>query len=486
MKSYWFRIAPLPPALAFLAALSLSRGASAQTPTIDFGSGFTAGALALNGSAALNGTRLKLTNGNVVEAASAFYGTAVNVQTFTTDFTFQLTAASADGLAFVVQGNGPAAIGSAGGGLGYQGIARSVAVKLDLFNSSGEGSDSTGLYLNGASPTLPAVDMTGSGIDLHAGRVLKAHLAYSAGTLSMTLTDAATNASFSRSFPVDIPGAVGAATAFVGFTAGTGMQTATQEIVTWTLTSGAQQPPPPPPPPPPTGGGSWVNVTPAGMNMSPDFGGPSNNFGVDAVVDDPARPSDLYASADYQGVWKSTDYGQTWTKVSTGTNASFLDQGRPWFLGIDSNRSRSPSTPPTLWTASGYGPQFGLYKSTDGGVNWSHGGFPAFNDGISNGQDPGSIDVDPHDGQHLLVGFHGTSEVAESSDGGATWKIISMPAGIGTSLAVSFIDTGTPATTRTNWIAISQWGNNTQGSWHTADGGATWTRIGTFEHFHGS
>jgi hypothetical protein len=41
---------------------------------------------------------------------------------------------------------------------------------------------------------------------------------------------------FTTSWPINIPATIGANTAFAGFTAGTGGQTATQEILTWTYT----------------------------------------------------------------------------------------------------------------------------------------------------------------------------------------------------------------------------------------------------------
>jgi hypothetical protein len=61
---------------------------------------------------------------------------------------------------------------------------------------------------------------------------------YNGTTLTMTITDT-TNISqaFTTSWQIDIPGTVGGNTAYVGFTAGTGGLTATQEIVTWTYTS---------------------------------------------------------------------------------------------------------------------------------------------------------------------------------------------------------------------------------------------------------
>jgi len=232
--------------------------------------------------------------------------------------------------------------------------------------------------------------------------------------------------------------------------------------------------------------GVWTNVTPAGMNLSPNFGGTNNNYGVQVVVVDPARQSDLYASIDYQGIWKSTDYGVNWSKISTGTNGTVLDFGRPWALAIDTNKARNPATAPTLWTVSGYGTQTGIFKSIDGGVNWVKTSFPYFADGYLNGQDPYSLEVDPYDGTHLITGFHGTSEAAESIDGGSTWKIVPTPPGVGTSLYLFFIDTGVAATTRTNWVSISQWTSNTKGVWHTSNGGASWTQAATFEHFHGN
>ena len=68
-------------------------------------------------------------------------------------------------------------------------IGKSVAVKFDLYNNAGEGPDSTGLYLNGPDPTVPAVDMTSSGVDLHSGHVFSVHIVYDGTNLTMTITD---------------------------------------------------------------------------------------------------------------------------------------------------------------------------------------------------------------------------------------------------------------------------------------------------------
>jgi hypothetical protein len=207
---------------------------------VGFGSGFAAGSMVLNGNAAINGTALSLTTaGPTFEVASAWFPTALNVQKFTTDFTFQLSAGSptADGFTFAIQGNSTAALGGSGGNLGYGNIGKSVGVKFDLYNNAGEGPDSTGLYLNGPDPTVPAVDMTSSGVDLHSGHVFSVHIVYVGTNLTMTITDTTNTAlTFTKAWPVNIPGTVGANTAFVGFTGATGGYTASQSVLTWTYT----------------------------------------------------------------------------------------------------------------------------------------------------------------------------------------------------------------------------------------------------------
>lgn len=218
---------------------------------INYGAGFTASGLTLNGTSVLTGTRLTLTNGGGTQAGSAFVTAPINIQNFVTDFSIQLTNPNADGMTFTIQGTGPTALGPSGGGLGYgpdtvggtAGIGKSVAVKFDIYNNAGEGTNSTGMYTNGVSPTTPALDLTSSGVNLHSGDIFNVHMTYDGTTLKMTITDAVTpSQTFSTSWAINIPATVGGNTANVGFTAGTGGLTATQEIVTWTYTTSSGLP----------------------------------------------------------------------------------------------------------------------------------------------------------------------------------------------------------------------------------------------------
>ena len=205
-------------------------------PSVNLASGFVGPTgIRLNGAARVKDSALLLTNGSRNQVGSAFTAKPVNVSSFSTAFDFQLTDASADGFAFVVQGNGPYKLGTRGAGLGFAGIPKSAAIKFDLFDNSGEGNNSTGLYLNGANPTdAGSVDLTGTGIDLHSGHTFHAVIEYDGLRLQVTLTDTVTSASATQSYLVDLPAVVGGSRAYVGFTGASSSQTAVQGILNWT------------------------------------------------------------------------------------------------------------------------------------------------------------------------------------------------------------------------------------------------------------
>ena len=148
---------------------------------------------------------------------------------------------------------GPAAQGESGFGLGSSGIHQSAAVSFAASIPS-TGVSSTGLFFNGDTPTdqplAPDVNqpLAGTGIDFTAGaedpngpHTFQATLAYHGTTLSETIIDQTTGATFSRAYAnVNLPTSVGGNTAFVGFGAGTDGRQATQAITSWTYSSGGQ------------------------------------------------------------------------------------------------------------------------------------------------------------------------------------------------------------------------------------------------------
>jgi hypothetical protein len=193
---------------------------------------------------------------------------------------------------------------------------------------------------------------------------------------------------------------------------------------------------------------TWVSVTPTGITIPPE--------GLRSLVPDPLHPSDLFLGSGAAGIWKSTDYGNTWKMINAGFG--YVAQGL--CLAV------LPTNPATLLIAmpSGVGK---IHKSTDGGGTFrtTGGGLPG---------DLYSFAVDPYDGTHLISGFHEQDKIAESTDSGETWHVVvtsGFPTG-GVSWYPQFIDTGAAATTRKTWLAIAQNGGSPA---MTHDSGATWT-----------
>jgi hypothetical protein len=201
-------------------------------PSINFANGFTAPSqMILNGTAAFTGTHLRLTNSLQSEHASAYDKTQMNVQSFTSTFTYQAIQAKADGTTFVLQRQGPHALGGAGGGLGYAGIGESVAIKFDLYATH---ANTTGLLVDG-NPPMEQIQLTH--VTLTSGDQIAVTIRYNGSVLSVTETDTKTKATDSQSYPIDIPTTIGGTTAYAGFTGATGASISTQSILNWTYKS---------------------------------------------------------------------------------------------------------------------------------------------------------------------------------------------------------------------------------------------------------
>jgi hypothetical protein len=195
----------------------------------------------VNGSATYNNGGLQLVDGGGSEAGSAWSTNTLDVSSFHTHFTFQLPTSDADGFTFAIQNdNSQASLGAVGGGFGYRGIDHSVAVVFGLYNSVSQ----TGLYTNGQDPhSLPvqlggsSIDLTASGINLHSGHTFGVTLDYDGTTLTQTVVDQVTGATFTHAYTIDIPGTIGASKARVGFTGATGGAKSVQDILDWAYTT---------------------------------------------------------------------------------------------------------------------------------------------------------------------------------------------------------------------------------------------------------
>ena len=178
------------------------------------------------------------------------------------------------------------------------------------------------------------------------------------------------------------------------------------------------------------------------------------------------------------GVWKSLDGGATVVSVfddypqSIGNIA--VDPNDPQVVWVGTGE---------IWTRNSTSAGFGLYKSTDGGVNWKE--IPGFEESkrIS------SIEINPNNGDEIYVGvlgaLWGDSEhrgVYKTTDGGESWeKIFYIDQGTGVSDLV--MDPTNPSVLyasmwefrRTAWSFNS--GGEKSALYKSTDGGKSWNKI---------
>jgi len=204
--------------------------------------------------------------------------------------------------------------------------------------------------------------------------------------------------------------------------------------------------------------------------------GPFRGGRTKAAAGVPSQPSVFYIGVVNGGVWKTDDYGRTWTPI--------FDQQPTESIG---SVAVSLSDPNTIYVGSGEGlhrPDLsvgdGIYKSTDAGKTWTH-------LGLRDGQQIPQIAIDPRDPNKLLVAVAGhpygpNSErgIFRSIDGGQSFQKV-LYKDENTGGADVQIDPSNPNVAyATLWEAREgPWEN---GSWNGAgggvykstDGGQTW------------
>src|SRR5438105_3529858 len=210
--------------------------------------------------------------------------------------------------------------------------------------------------------------------------------------------------------------------------------------------------------------------------------GPFRGGRTVAAVGVSGRPPVFYIGVNNGGVWRSRDYGRTWTPI-------FDDQPTGSIGAI----AIAPSDPRTIYVGSGEGLQRpdlsvgdGIYKSTDGGTTWRH-------LGLTNGlQIPGLV-VDPRDPHRVFAAVLGSPYgpnvergVYRSTDGGDTWQQVLAkdentgavdlafdPANSQTVFAVLWAARQAPWEIGSSWTLSAA-----NGLYRSTDGGTTWRQVG--------
>jgi photosystem II stability/assembly factor-like uncharacterized protein len=210
--------------------------------------------------------------------------------------------------------------------------------------------------------------------------------------------------------------------------------------------------------------GTWENVTPPYVVSHPTY------TGVLIPLVNPQNPSEVYVTTDSDGVFKSEDCGATWTKANTGANAANLDSGRIWSAVID------PIEPETLYALTGYGAA-GLWKTTNGGMDWTQMFAPGTDIAAQAGGFVHVVRMDRNNHLHLLVNFHNNCSAphtpvcfGETTDGGQNWTVIDYPA----NLANAWCEACSVDILQSKvWLNAEGVG----GIFLTPDGGGTWSNV---------
>ncbi|MGD0782127.1 MAG: glycoside hydrolase, partial [Candidatus Aminicenantales bacterium] len=207
--------------------------------------------------------------------------------------------------------------------------------------------------------------------------------------------------------------------------------------------------------------------------------GPYRGGRTRAVAGVPSQPNVFYMGVCNGGVWKTTDYGRTWTPI-------FDDQPTGSIGAI----AVAPSDPDIVYVGCGEGLQRpdlsigdGVYKSTDAGRTCTH-------LGLRDGQQIPQLIVDPRNPDRLFVAVlghpYGPNEergIFRSTDGGKTFqKVLYKDENTGGSeLAfdpqnAEIVYAGLWESRQGPWENAA-WGGSGGGLYKSIDGGTTWRQL---------
>jgi uncharacterized protein (TIGR03437 family) len=187
---------------------------------------------------------------------------------------------------------------------------------------------------------------------------------------------------------------------------------------------------------------------------------------ANALLVDPVTPATVYAATQL-GAYKTVNGAESWAQINTGlTDRPGGGGGNPFFvrkLAID------PSNPSTLYAATNRG----VFKTVNGGGNWSgaNSGPLAFTQGF--GPDIQSIAIDPASPATVYVGVAGAfGAIFKSTDGGASWTQKSAGLFLPSSGSNSLLTPTALAVNPANPSIV--YAGTAFGVWKSVDGGTSW------------
>jgi photosystem II stability/assembly factor-like uncharacterized protein len=207
--------------------------------------------------------------------------------------------------------------------------------------------------------------------------------------------------------------------------------------------------------------------------------GPSRGGRVTAVAGHGDRPATFYMGATGGGVWKTTDYGQSWHNISDG----YFQTGSIGAIRV------ADSDPDVVYVGTGSDglrsnviTGRGVYRTTDEGETWDF-------VGLRDAGQIGAVLIHPTDPDIVYVAAIGhafgpsaTRGVYRTTTGGATWERVLFVSDSTGAVDLEFapddpreIYAATWRAERKPWTIIS--GGREGGIYRSSDGGDTWERL---------
>ena len=202
------------------------------------------------------------------------------------------------------------------------------------------------------------------------------------------------------------------------------------------------------------------------QTLGPKFAG-----GRIESIDAPrGKPGTIYVGVGAGGVWKTTNGGLTWDAI--------FDRESTFAVG---DLTVAPSDPKTIWVGTGEAhqsgtsyPGTGVFKSTDGGRNWT-------NVGLHDSHHIGKVVVHPKDPNIVYVAAMGPKYAAggqrgvyKTTDGGKTFRRV-LFAGERVGVVDLVLDP-----TDNDRLYAAAWdarGHKKSGVFRTTDAGENWVRL---------
>jgi photosystem II stability/assembly factor-like uncharacterized protein len=211
--------------------------------------------------------------------------------------------------------------------------------------------------------------------------------------------------------------------------------------------------------------------------------GPFIGGRVVAVTGVASKPNVFYFGGVEGGVWKSTDYGNSWTNITDGkVPITFYSIGA---LAV------APSNPKIIYAGTGeadirqdWASGVGVYKTTNAGKTWSYAGLHDTHSTMRLVVDPRNANIVYAASMGNVFKTNAERGIFKTTDGGKTWRKVlfvdDKTGGVDLSMDPKHPQTLYAAmwqAQRKPWTLVD--GGPGSGLYKTTDGGARWKKIST-------